>query len=51
MSESPIEKLMKTNQNLEVWWDSSPLIFERWVRQMVQSAKSAELKRRNWKPN
>lgn len=44
MSESPIEKLMKTNQDLEVWWDSSPLMFEHWVQKMVQNAKPAEKK-------
>ena len=42
MSESPVEKLMKTNPDLEVWWDSSPLMFERWVQKTVRNAKPAE---------
>ncbi len=28
MTESPIERLAKTHPHLEIWWDSSPLIFE-----------------------
>ncbi len=28
---NPIKKLIDTNPNLEVWWDSSPLIFEEWA--------------------
>ncbi len=38
MSESVIERLVKTNPDMEVWWDSSPLIFERWVTKMVNQA-------------
>ncbi len=29
---NPIEKLISTNPSLEVWWDSSPLIYEEWAR-------------------
>ena len=32
MSESVVERLIKTNPGMEVWWDSSPLIFEKWVK-------------------
>lgn len=28
---NPLKRLMDTNRNLEVWWDSSPLIFEEWI--------------------
>lgn len=28
---NPIKKLINTSSNMEVWWDSSPLIFEEWV--------------------
>ena len=38
MSESVVERLVKTNPDMEVWWDSSPLVFERWVNRMVDSA-------------
>ena len=46
MSESVIERLVKTNPDMEVWWDSSPLIFEQWVLKMVKAAperRKAEL--------
>jgi transaldolase len=46
MAESVIERLVKTNPQMEIWWDTSPLIFERWVRKMVQAApqgRKAEL--------
>jgi transaldolase len=46
MSESVIERLVKTNPDMEVWWDSSPLIYEKWVTKMVAAApdyKKAEL--------
>jgi transaldolase len=46
MSESVIERLVKTNPDMEVWWDSSPLIFDRWVAKMVKAApdrRKAEL--------
>ena len=42
MSESVVERLVKTNPDMEVWWDSSPLIFERWVTRMVDSAPPGE---------
>jgi transaldolase len=29
--ENPIQSLINTNPNMEVWWDSSPLIFEAWL--------------------
>jgi len=33
MSDSnPVEKLIRTGPKMEIWWDSSPLIFEEWVR-------------------
>jgi transaldolase len=46
MSESVIERLVKTNPDMEIWWDSSPLIFEPWVAKMVKAApqwRKAEL--------
>src|SRR5690349_16836984 len=41
MSESVIERLVKTNPDMEVWWDSSPLVFDRWVTKMVNAAPPA----------
>ncbi|MGD1074401.1 MAG: transaldolase family protein [Bryobacteraceae bacterium] len=46
MSESVVERLVKTNPDMEVWWDSSPLIFEKWAAKMVNAApdsRKAEL--------
>lgn len=38
MIESPVERLAQTHPNLEIWWDSSPLIFEKWVQEMLAAA-------------
>lgn len=38
MNESVLERLCQVNPDLEIWWDSSPLVFESWVRDMVASA-------------
>ena len=39
MIESPVERLIKTNPDMEVWWDSSPLIFDQWVQKLVNAAE------------
>jgi transaldolase len=39
MEASPIERLAKTHPDLEIWWDSSPLVFNQWVRKMLNSAE------------
>jgi len=41
MMESPVERLATTHPNLEIWWDSSPLIYEKWVQEMVGAAHPA----------
>ena len=41
MPESVIERLTKTNPDMETWWDSSPLVFEQWVQKMVNAASAA----------
>ncbi len=38
MSQSVVERLLQTNPSMEVWWDSSPLVFDPWVKKMVSSA-------------
>jgi transaldolase len=46
MKESVIERLTNVHPNMEIWWDSSPLVFEPWVEKMVNAtppAKRAEL--------
>jgi transaldolase len=39
MIESPVERLIETNPDMEVWWDSSPLIFDQWVDKLVHAAE------------
>ncbi len=36
MSKSPLEKLMDTNSGLEIWWDSSPLIYSAWSEEFLK---------------
>jgi transaldolase len=48
MKESPVERLMMTNPHLEVWWDSSPLVFENWVQKMLIMAGPA--RKQEWEP-
>jgi len=38
MNESVLERLTKVNPDMEIWWDSSPLVFESWVKDMVAAA-------------
>lgn len=39
MIESPIERLAKTHPDLEIWWDSSPLVYKDWIQKMIDAAK------------
>jgi transaldolase len=39
MFESPVERLAKTHPDMEIWWDSSPLVYDQWVRKMLNNAK------------
>jgi transaldolase len=39
MIESPIERLVKTHPDMEVWWDSSPLVYNQWVQKMLNAAE------------
>ena len=41
MNESPVERLCQTHPDLEIWWDSSPLVYNQWVRKMLQMAESS----------
>lgn len=41
MIESPVERLMKVHPDLEVWWDSSPLIYDKWAKKMLDSAEAS----------
>lgn len=37
-SPSVLERFGATHPDLEIWWDSSPLVFESWRAEMIQSA-------------
>ena len=39
MVESPLERLAKTHPDLEIWWDSSPLVYDQWVRKTLNCAE------------
>jgi transaldolase len=39
MIESAVERLSKTHPDLEIWWDSSPLVYNQWIRKMVNAAE------------
>lgn len=36
---SVVELLAQTGEDLEIWWDSSPLIFDRWRHTVVEGVK------------
>jgi transaldolase len=38
MIPSPVERLAQTNPDLEIWWDSSPLVYRTWVATMLEAA-------------
>ena len=38
MKKNPLERLMETHPGLEIWWDSSPLIYGSWLEGMVKKA-------------
>jgi transaldolase len=35
MNESVLERLTQVNPDMEIWWDSSPLVFKSWVDEMI----------------
>ncbi len=42
MTKSAIERLVEANPQLEIWWDSSPLIYEKWTRRLMESFPPAK---------
>ncbi len=42
MTKSAIERLVEANPQLEIWWDSSPLVYEKWTRRLLESAAPAQ---------
>jgi len=41
MRESVLERLTAVHPNLEIWWDSSPLVFKSWLQKMLDDAPAA----------
>jgi transaldolase len=41
-SKSVIERLWEVNPKAEIWWDSSPLIFDNWRTKMIRQASDKE---------
>ncbi|OGG17218.1 hypothetical protein A3D78_00585 [Candidatus Gottesmanbacteria bacterium RIFCSPHIGHO2_02_FULL_39_14] len=37
MAKSVLERLSDVHPDLEIWWDSSPLVFKSWVAKMINS--------------
>ena len=44
MIESPVERLVKTHHDMEIWWDSSPLVYSQWVQKMLNAAEQPSRK-------
>ncbi len=42
IKKSVIEKLWEVNPEAEIWWDSSPIIFDRWRAKMIEKAADKE---------
>jgi transaldolase len=42
MIENPVEHLMKVHPDLEVWWDSLPLVYDKWAQKMLDSAEPSQ---------
>lgn len=42
MDDSILERLLRVHPDMEIWWDSSPLVFPDWVKGMVQEAQPAK---------
>jgi transaldolase len=43
MKLTPLEKLMKTHSGLEIWWDSSPLVYSSWAEGVLKKAASSKV--------
>lgn len=41
MTESPIQRLAQAHPDLEIWWDSSPLVYDGWAQKMLDAAPPA----------
>lgn len=42
MGKSVVERLWEVNPEAEIWWDSSPIIYENWRKKMIEKAPNKE---------
>ncbi len=42
VKKSPMERMNETGEDVEIWWDSSPLVFDSWKRKRIKSKKTIE---------
>ena len=42
MRKSVVERLWEVNQEAEIWWDSSPILYENWRSKMIEKAENKE---------
>ena len=42
MSKSVVERLWEVNPEAEIWWDSSPIIYDNWRKKMIDKAANKE---------
>jgi len=42
MNVSPVERLAQSHPDLEIWWDSSPLVYRQWVQKMLDRAATGK---------
>jgi len=42
---SAMQRLSETSDNMELWWDSSPLIFDTWKKEMLEKAEPSRKER------
>ena len=42
---SAIQRLSETSDGMEIWWDSSPMIFKAWSKKMIDKASDEERER------
>jgi transaldolase len=42
VAKSVVERLWEVNPEAEIWWDSSPIIYDNWRTKMIQKAKNKE---------
>jgi len=42
LEKNVLEKLQEVNPEAEIWWDSSPLVYENWAKKVVENAPPAK---------